>query len=346
MDEKERIRNMVAAGTLTDAEAERLLGVLDDIDRAEAELDASGEAMEAEARAAEAGDAPAAGGAGSPPAATGPSSAVGPEGAASGPAAASALAAATAATVGGAPAGAAASGGGAAAAAAQARSGGAATASGGVAIAPEGTRWLHVSLLAGDVDITADAGIDRVEMSGEGGGLRLEPAADGYSLRHEGESQGGSWVDRLLTRVRAGDVRIRVPSGYGVDLSVTAGDVDLDGVAYLRGRLTSGNLTARGLEGVDLVTSAGDIDLDMALTEGRHRLRATAGDVDIRLAAGSSVTVHGSVSIGSASVHAPGFDVDRRGIGQHFEGRVGDGSASLEVHVTTGDISMKVRDER
>lgn len=298
MDEKERIRNMVAAGTITEAEADRLLSVLSEIDEAEAELAASGEAMETEARSLE--GAPRAVPAPAPPAAAGDPVA--------------------------------------------------ATASGRTPpsgeLAPEGTRWLHVSLLAGDLDLRAEPSIEEVQLVGNTEGLRLERSADGFALHHEREARGDSWVDRLLGRLRSGHVQVRIPAGYGVDLAVTAGDVDLVDVPYLRGRLTSGDLSARGLKGVDLVTSAGDIDLDMTLSEGKHRLRATAGDVDIRLGAGSSVAVTGSVSIGSASVRAPGFELNRRGVGQRFEGSIGDGAATLEVHVTTGDIDMKVRDER
>jgi len=336
MDEKERIRNMVAAGTITDAEADRLLSVLSEIDEAESELAASGEAMETEARRAE--DAGAAGTAATP-AANGGAAEASREGAA-GTAAATGTSAP--ADVPNAVRGAA---GGAASADATGEAGrerGAPP----VDLAPQGTRWLHVSLLAGDLDVRADPGVDEVQLAGDTEGLRLERSADGFTLRHEREAHGDSWVDRFLARLRSGEVGVRVPAGYGLDLAVTAGDVELVDVPYLRGRLTSGDLSARGLRGVDLVTSAGDIDLDMTLTEGRHRLRATAGDVDIRLGAGSSVAVTGSVSIGSASVRAPGFDLDRRGIGQRFEGRVGDGAAKLEVHVTTGDIAMKVRDER
>lgn len=340
MNEKERIRNMVSAGTITDAEAERLLSVLDEIDRAEAELDASGEAMEAAARELAEPDAPVAPDAPPAPDAGAPDPGAAPDAAATPP---------TPGASDPVPGRAAPASPGAAAAPAGVASGVAAAAAGPAAAgpseaAPEGTRWLHVKLLAGDVDVRADAESDEVTLSGDAEALRLEPAPDGYTLHHVREGQGESWVDRFLTRLRAGDVSIRVPKGYGVDLDVTAGDVDLIGVPYLRGRLTSGDLTARGLKGIDLVSSAGDIDLDLTLTEGRHRLRATAADVDIRLGKDSSVAVTGSVSIGSASVRAPGFEVDRRGIGQRFEGRIGEGAASLEVHVTTGDVDVEARE--
>lgn len=214
------------------------------------------------------------------------------------------------------------------------------------AAVPEGTRWVHVSLLAGDVSLRADPDVREVVVAGDTESVRVEPSSDGFTVSHVRDDGQGPWVDRFLSLIRSGHVELRVPAGYGVDLAVTAGDVDIDGIPFLRGRMTSGDLDARGLRGIDFTTAAGDLDLEMTLTEGRHRLRATAGDVNVRLGAGSDVAVEGSVSIGSASVSAPGFDLDRRGVGQRFRGRVGAGTAHLDVHVTTGDVEVKVSDER
>ena len=322
MNEIERIHKMVEAGTITDDEAQRLLSVLREIDQADDELAASGAAMEAEARRAEAGTGQAPGEA---PTTSTPAAPAAPAAPAPSPSAPSPSAPAPSAPAPSAPAPAA-----------------DAVAAG----APQGTRWVHVSLLAGDLSLRADPEVREVVVRGDTESVRVEPSSDGFTVRHvKGEGQD-SWVDRFLSRIRSGPIELRVPVGYGVDLAVTAGDVDLEGVPYLRGRLTSGDLDARGLRGIDFTTAAGDLDLEMTLTEGRHRLRATAGDVNVRLGAGSDVAVDGSVSIGSASVRAPGFEADRHGVGQRFRGRVGAGKAQLEVHVTTGDVHVKVNDER
>lgn len=312
MNETERIHKMVEAGTITGAEAERLLSVLREIDGAEEQLDASGEAMEDEAlRIVDRAAAPSDAGTASAATASEPA----PKGAAPSAAPTAAVTAATAS--------------------------GAASAA-----APEGTRWLHVELLAGDIALRADPQATEVVLAGDVEGVKVEPTDDGFSIRHQMVDHNDSWVDRFLTRIRADHLDVRVPAGYGVDLSVTAGDVDLDGIPYLRGHLTSGDLDARGLRGIDFRTAAGDLELEMTLTEGRHSLRATAGDVNVKLGAGSDVEVRGAVSIGDASVRAPGFDTERRGLGQRFEGRVGGGAATLDLHVTTGDLEVRVDDER
>lgn len=362
MNETERIEKMVEAGTITGAEAERLLSVLREIDAADGEIAATGEAMEAEARrVAAAGTAAGTAAAGTatgaerpehttpatPAPGTSAPEAGSPESGA--PETGSSQAGATAT---GAPAGAAATGAPShapatsGATAAKRPAGTAASAPAETASAPEGTRWVHVTMLAGDLTLRADPDVHEVMVHGDTEGLRVEPTADGFAVRHLTDDRRESWVDRFLSRIRSGHVELRVPAGYGVDLNVTAGDVDLHDIPYLRGRLTSGDLDARGLRGIDFSTAAGDLDLAMTLTEGRHNLRATAGDVNVRLGADSDVTVKGSVSIGSASVRAPGFDSDHRGLGQRFDGRIGDGAATLEVHVTTGDVDVRVDDER
>ncbi|MEJ2290657.1 MAG: DUF4097 family beta strand repeat-containing protein [Deinococcales bacterium] len=328
MNEIERIQKMVEAGTITDDEAQRLLSVLRDIDQADEELAASGAAMEAEARQVEAlhDPAPAAGAATPAPA----------QAAATGQAQAARDVQGEHAELGahaeqGADAGQGAQG------AQDTRVSGA---------APEGLRWVHVSLLAGDLSLKVDPEASEVMVRGDEGSVRVEPTEDGFSVNHVRQDGQDSWIDRFLSRIRSGHLELRIPPGHGVDLSVTAGDVEMRDVPYLRGRLTSGNLDARGLRGIDFTTAAGDLDLEMTLTEGRHSLRATAGDVQVRLGRGSDVTVDGSVSIGNASVRAPGFDVDRRGVGQRFRGRVGQGTARLDLHVTTGDVDVRADDDR
>lgn len=312
MNESERIHKMVEAGTITGDEAERLLSVLREIDEAEGDLEASATAMEDEARRA----ASPASGDGVPPAPARSERATAQVAAATGPSAARADAPAPA-------------------------EGASATPS-----APEGTRWVRVSLLAGDLTLRADPDLYEVVVEDAPEGVQVERTDDGFAVRRPLPEREGSWIERFVTRLRADDLVVRIPADHGVDLDVTAGDVELVGVPYLRGHLTSGDLDARGLRGIDFRTAAGDLDLELTLTEGHHRLRATAGDVNVRLTGGSDVTLRGSVAIGEASVRGAGLEIERRGLGQRFTGKAGSGTAELELHVTTGDLDVKVDDER
>jgi len=198
-----------------------------------------------------------------------------------------------------------------------------------------------VVLAAGDLDVRVDPDLDAPDVRGDTEAVTLEPTEDGYRLRSDPHDAGSSWVDGFLHRMRSNDLRVRVPAGFGVDLRLTAGDIDLHDVPYLRGRVTAGDIDARGLKGIDFRTSAGDLSLRLDPDPGEHWLEATAGDVNLSLAPGASVTLDGSVSIGDVSVRGEGLSSSRKGLGARAHGTVGGGEATLTVRVTTGDLDVR-----
>ena len=66
--------------------------------------------------------------------------------------------------------------------------------------------------------------------------------------------------------------------------------------------------------GVDLGLSAGDVNATVRLTTGEHRVKLSAGDLNITLLEGSSVRVTGGVSMGDADADAP-LTTRRTGMG-------------------------------
>lgn len=217
-------------------------------------------------------------------------------------------------------------------------------AAGGVAGSPAGTRWLTVRMLAGDLRITVDEALSEPLAEGEEETYELEPSEDGYVLSQFGGGKDKSWVDRVMEGFRRSDLAVRVPSGYGVFLDLKAGDVRLKGIPYLRGSMLAGDLSAVGLRGLDLGVSAGEVDLELTPTEGSHRLRSTAGDIEVRLGRGSSVAVEGRIGIGDASLPKD-FERERTGLGHRFSGAVGSAAARLELKLSTGDLTVKVDHE-
>ncbi len=201
-------------------------------------------------------------------------------------------------------------------------------------IAPEGTSWLSIGLLAGDVDVFAGDVAQPEITSGEG--VRLE--ADGAGSRLVVDREHG-----LLGRFRPVDVEVRVPRAWGVDLDVKAGDLKLRDVAFVRGRVLAGDIDVRAATGIDLECGAGDLSVSLRPTVGRHRLSARAGDLEVRLLAGSDVEVAGRLSLGDAS--ARGFTLERRGLGAVVNGRLGTGRAHLAVELGAGDLNVRAETE-
>jgi len=209
-------------------------------------------------------------------------------------------------------------------------------------IAPDDARWVRIEMLAGDLEVSVDPDITRPSVESDGAGnLIFEESPEGFRIRWD-QAGGSNFLDRLVGRLRTGNIDVQVPAGFGVDLAATAGNVELEGVPYLRGHLTAGNLDAHGLKGIDLVCRAGDIDLGLELTEGAHRINVTTGDVNVRLARGSSVTVKADVSIGDADSSVEGIRATGRGLGAGLEGATGGGAATLDIHLTTGDLELEV----
>jgi hypothetical protein len=189
---------------------------------------------------------------------------------------------------------------------------------------PDVDRWARIDLFACALEVHVE--------SHEGGWRIVQPTRP-----------DGNWLDRLVDGVQQTRVTLRLPERTGIDLDVKAGDVELDGVPALRGRLMAGDLDARGLRAVDLAVNAGDVELELDPTPGLHRVRLSVGDLDVRLPDGADVRVEGHVSIGDASASPP-FATQRSGmVAESLEGVMGEGRATLRIDVGTGDLKVEAR---
>lgn len=300
MDDRERIEAMVEEGRITREEADRLLGVLDDIDQAERQL----EGVDAEVRSPE-----------SEPQPPGETHADRPE-AESGTRPGPSLPPPPGAAAGGA-------------------------AQEGERI-PAGLDWLEVSLLAGDLEIQVDPAAGSPSASSRGvGRIELEKTETGYRLGGYGQ-KGDSFLERLMSGFSRGETTVTVPEGWGLRLNMKAGDVTVRGpLRFLAGHLLAGDLDVAEVHGIDLNVSAGDIDLGLRISDGKHRVHAVAGDVNVRLLDGSDAKVSGRVNIGDLSVPRT-WQSRSKGIGSTFENTLGQGRAELKLDLGTGDLDVRV----
>lgn len=311
---------MVRDGRITEAEGEQLIAVLDAAKEADAELQAADAEIGSEARAIEAANTaadtaanPAANSAGKLPE---PAQAPLPPLDAPAPTAPAAPAPPHAASKPPAP---------------EAPS----------ASAPQGTRWVSLQMLAGDLDVVVDDGLEEPAVESDGP-VDVIIERTNYGFKVSWDQPSGSFLDKVIGKLRSGNLSLRMPPGWGLDLAATAGDVDMVGVPYLRGHLTAGDLDATGLKGIDFTSRAGDIELEAELTSGTHRVNVTAGNVDLRIAPGSSVAIRADASIGDVSNKLLDTKTVSRSLGESLEGTYGGGAARLDVSVTTGSIKLGV----
>jgi len=205
---------------------------------------------------------------------------------------------------------------------------------------------VRVELVAGDLDVGVDPQLTEPRAESDTGEAALERTDYGYRVsigRGEGSflrGLEGPLAGLLISKGRPGDLKLTLPAGYGVDLAMTTGDVDLDGVPFLRGTLSAGDLDAHGLEGINFSSMAGDVSVSLRPTSGRHRIVNTAGELKVTLLPGSDVAVHGDVSIGEAKA-GPEFQTGRRMMSGTVSGAIGAGTARLDLKVTAGSIKLK-----
>lgn len=212
-----------------------------------------------------------------------------------------------------------------------------------VASAPEGTRWVKLQMLAGDLTVNVDEAIEEPIAECDGPvDVIIERSGNGFNVKWDVPDM--SFLEKMLGRIKSGNLSLTLPKGLGLDLNTTAGNVQLNHVPYLRGSMTAGNLEARGLRGIDFTGRAGDYKVELDLTSGAHRMNVTAGNIKLKLAATSSVAINAMSSIGDITSHIPNIKKRSRMLGEELSGSLGTGQSKLEVSVTTGSVTLEVSD--
>jgi hypothetical protein len=211
----------------------------------------------------------------------------------------------------------------------------AADASAAIRLAPEGTRWCAIDLIAADLSVTSADVAEPVIEADDDQEILITPTHDGVRVG----SRRGASIDSWIGRMRSLAVDVRLPRDWGLALDLKAGNASVRNVRFVHGRMLAGELDVRGAEAIDVSKAAGDLTVEFRPTQGRHRIVSKAGDVDVTLLPGSHAVVDGSVSIGD--LHARGFEIDRRTVGGQARGRFGDGSAHVEVRLTAGDLKLR-----
>jgi len=195
---------------------------------------------------------------------------------------------------------------------------------------PEGLRWVRVRLMAGQLEARLDPDLEQPVIEGP---AEVRPLGD--DLEVVPNWSAGGFLHGLLGRTDT--LELRLPPGWGLEVDGKAGQIEAEGIAFLRGRVAVGNVELRAVEGIDLEVTAGNIEGSLLLRDGAHRLRVSMGNAELDLLPGSSVRLNPSVSTGSQEIQ--GFDYGSSGVRQ-----LGDGRASLEVALRMGNLEVRALD--
>lgn len=187
--------------------------------------------------------------------------------------------------------------------------------------APSTLRWVRVRLTAGELVASFDPSLSTPEIEG-----RVQIHQSGGDLEVTPHTPGGDFLGNLLGGLKVGQVTVRVPEGWGLEVHGTAGEIRARGLPYVKARLMAGEVDLSDVQGVDVEVKTGQIDGSVRLTEGRHRLHVTLGEVDVKILPGSSVKVESRVGLGN-------LETTPRQVGQ--------GQAQLEASVSVGNLELR-----
>lgn len=221
----------------------------------------------------------------------------------------------------------------------------------------EELNWVSIDMLFGDIDISVDESLtepvadnNRGSFVKEGNVYRLK---QGHAKKRKTQTDSLEDIAKNVGDIvsgffsKTGDLSVRIPKGFAVEVSSKAGDVDVDGAAYLDAELLAGDLDASNIGGIRANMAAGDIDVSLKVTEGKNLIKLSAGDVDVAILPGSSVEIEGSVSMGDFRLRAPAhieetLEIEDRMMGGSFTAKVAEGDALLIIEVSAGDLDVKV----
>ena len=210
-------------------------------------------------------------------------------------------------------------------------------------------RKVMLNTIAGDIDIEGVTGLANIEANVKNGSLEITEDGDVIRIVGVGKIDDPTEIGWLNTVIRTigrnlpVDIHVRVPSNLlELEVKALAGDVTVKGVTgAVSLEMSAGDLKLSDAGRFTINAKAGDIKVHTKLTDGESTLRALAGDVDVTLEQGSSVTLKASNSAGD--ITAKGFiltQTEKRIVGGSLEGRLGAGRAKLTVSLSAGDLDI------
>ncbi len=195
---------------------------------------------------------------------------------------------------------------------------------------------------SGEIDVEGLSGA--VSLASFSGNVRAGDLTGGLTVSTtSGEVQLNDIAGKLEVGSISGDVKLENGKIDGATVSTTSGEVDLDGVAgALKLTSVSGNIQVREARDgrLDLSTTSGEIEYDGSLArESANSLNSISGDVRVRLPDANSFRLDASTVSGDISSE---FELrDGQQARRSLSGVAGDGSATLTIGTTSGDIGIE-----
>lgn len=189
---------------------------------------------------------------------------------------------------------------------------------------------LDLSAVSANIDVTGMRGSGSIEAESVSGEVSVKASS----------------AEKLELASVSGDVQFEGESAH-VDAETVSGDLRLGGVSgEVSVETVSGSAIVRAItvSEFEAASVSGDIDFDGAVAAGgRVDVESMSGDVSLTLPAASNGRVSAETFSGDLS-NEFGLQVeDEEGPGSTMHGKIGDGSASIEIESFSGDVELRKR---
>lgn len=165
--------------------------------------------------------------------------------------------------------------------------------------------------------------------------VKTAPDADGLKALHVNVDQTGGSVE----------VSTKYDSGFGISRGGVNYTIMLPAAVNLQVENTAGTVEIAGMSGnVSADAKAGTIEATMARASGDQNidLAATTGTVTLRIPRHSDATVTARSTVGTVDSDFPSVTSTRTNvIGSGGSGKIGSGSATINLTTTTGTIELR-----
>jgi hypothetical protein len=197
---------------------------------------------------------------------------------------------------------------------------------------------------SGEIDVEGLSGA--VSLGSVSGDVRAAELSGGLTVTTtSGEVQLRDVAGKLDVGSISGDIKLENGNVEGATVNTTSGEVQLDGVAgALEVTSVSGDINVREAHDgrLDLSTTSGEIQYQGDLAQASaNTVNSISGDVRVRLPESSGFRLDASTVSGDISSE---FELSQ---GQqarwNLSGVAGDGSATLTIGTTSGDIQVERR---
>jgi hypothetical protein len=195
---------------------------------------------------------------------------------------------------------------------------------------------------SGEIDVEGLSGA--VSLASFSGDVRAGELTGGLTVSTtSGEVRLSDIVGKLDVGSISGDVKLENGNIDGATVNTTSGEVDLEGVAgALKLTSVSGDIQVREARDgqLNFSTTSGEIKYEGSLaSKSANSLNSISGDVNLRLPEASAFRLDASTVSGDISSD---FELrDGQQARRNLSGTVGDGSATLTIGTTSGDIDIE-----